>query len=338
MSREERKQFTDAVNSLKRNKDEILSYDRFVYDHREAYRTPCPWPEMGEEPDMYYRNGDQKGPAFLPWHRQQLMLLEKALQEVSGDETMAIPYWNYMVDSFKVEPVATPLWSADEGIGGDGRPEDGVVTDGPFAWWPLKYADLGEPYLERSLGRVLSHPANAEDFVLAFEETRYDEPPYSAESKHGFRNFIEGFHKFANAEHAKGTAPSGEGGSVAGKIQLHAAAHAFVGRSMINSTSPNDPAFFMLHAFTDALWESWQVAQLRRFPDTTVFDHFEPHVDGPIHHTLHEEMVQLDGVTPADVLDFERLPYSYDTLPVPSDIYADLLAANATRTRAQGGI
>ena len=30
-------------------------------------------------------------------------------------------------------------------------------------------------------------------------------------------------------------------------LSLHAAAHAFVGRSMINSTSPNDPVFFMLH-------------------------------------------------------------------------------------------
>ena len=343
LSGAERKQFTDAVNTLKLNKADgtmpARSYDSLVYDHREAYRTPCPWPEMGEEPDMYYRNGDQKGPAFLPWHRQQLMLLEKALQEVSGDDTLAVPYWNYMVDSFKAEPAATPLWSADRGIGGDGRAEDGVVADGPFSFWPLKYADLGETYLERSLGRVFSHPGDAADFLPAFEETRYDEPPYSAESKGGFRNYIEGFHKFAHSEHVKGQVPGGEGAGGL-PIQLHAAAHAFVGRSMINSTSPNDPAFFMLHAFTDALWESWQVAQLRRFPDTTVYDHFEPHGagEGPVHHTLHEEMVQLDGVTPADVLEFERLPYSYDKLPVPAGIYTELLAANATRTRAQGGL
>ena len=171
----------------------------------------------------------------------------------------------------------------------------------------------------------------------AFEETRYDEPPYSAESKNGFRNFVEGFHKFANEEHTKGTAPSGEGGGGGSNspppIQLHAAAHAFVGRSMINSTSPNDPVFYMLHSFTDALWESWQVKQLERFPGTTVYDHFEPHHDGPIHHSLHADMVQLDGVKPADVLDFGRLPYQYDKLPVPKEIYAALLAQNATRTR-----
>ena len=287
MSQPERTAFTDAVNALKLNKAQQMparSYDSLVLDHREAYRTPCPWPENGEEPDMYYRNGDQKGPAFLPWHRQQLILLEQALQEVSGDATMGVPYWNYMVDSFKVEPASTPLWTADAGIGGTGRAEDDVVADGPFAFWPLKYADLGETYLERSLGRVFSHPGDAADFLPAFEETRYDEPPYSAESKHGFRNFVEGFHKFANSEHAKDTAPGGEG-AAGPNVQLHAAAHAFVGRSMINSTSPNDPVFYLLHSFTDALWESWQVKQLERFPGTSVYDHFEPHHDGPIHHS-----------------------------------------------------
>jgi tyrosinase len=112
MTQPERTAFTDAVNAIKLNKAEMpaRSYDSLVLDHREAYRTPCPWVENGEDPegDMYYRNGDQKGPAFLPWHRQQLMLLEKALQEVSGDATMGVPYWNYMVDSFKVEPASTP--------------------------------------------------------------------------------------------------------------------------------------------------------------------------------------------------------------------------------------
>eukprot|EP01050_Picozoa_sp_SAG11_P053701 SAG11_NODE_31867_length_288_cov_1.084656_1_plen_93_part_01 len=86
-------------------------------------------------------------------HRQQLIIYEQALQKVSGDTSMGIPYWNYMVDAFKAEPTATELWTADRGIGGDGRAEDGVVVDGPFAKWPLKYSDLGEQYLERTLGR-----------------------------------------------------------------------------------------------------------------------------------------------------------------------------------------
>ena len=334
MSMAQRKQFTDAVNALKMNKGAIddepaPSYDDLVLQHREAYRTPCPWVEHGEEPNIYHRNGDQKGPAFLPWHRQQLMVLEKALQQVSGDPSLGVPYWNWLKDSSKSDPAEAPLWSADEGIGGTGRSSDFVVADGPFAHWPLKYADLGEEYLERNLGGALAKPGNAADFAAAFAETTYDEPPYSADSKRGIRNYLEGFHGFAN-DKRRGDAPPAEGAGGVHKIQLHAAAHAFVGKSMINSTSPNDPAFFMVHAFTDALWESWQAAQLRRFPDTTVYDHFEPHSGGPPHHNLHDEMVELGGVTAHDVLDYQQLPYRYDELPVPSK----LLPAQANATRS----
>jgi tyrosinase len=244
MSRAERKAFTDAVNALKLNKREMPatpSYDDLVLQHREAYRTPTPWVEAGEEPNIYYRNGDQKGPVFLPWHRQQLMVYEAALQAVSGDPTMGIPYWNYMVDASTPEPTSTALWTADDGIGGDGRPEDNVVADGPFAMWPLKYADLGEEYLERRLGALFSHPGDAADFVSAFDETTYDEAPWSGSSKSGFRNFVEGFHAIANSQ-SKVPYPGGEGSGCTDEeecgptIQLHAAAHAFVGASMINST------------------------------------------------------------------------------------------------------
>lgn len=348
MTQGEREKFTSAVNTLKMNKEQMpgLSYDDLVLQHREAYRTPAPWaenPAGPEEPDIYYRNGDQKGPAFLPWHRQQLIVYEEALQKVSGDPNMGIPYWNYMVDAFKSEPASTELWTADKGIGGNGRAEDRVVADGPFALWPLRYADLGETYLERNLGGLFSHPGDAADFVECFEETVYDEPPYSGSSKKGFRNFVEGFHGIANSK-AKVAYPAGEGGGCTDEeecgptIQLHAAAHAFIGASMINSTSPNDPAFFMLHAFTDALWESWQVEQLKRFPGTTHDDHFQPHHGGPLHHNLHDAMVKLDGVSARDVLDFNQLGYVYDELPVPAKILRELLAVNATRTRAQGSI
>jgi tyrosinase len=101
MTQGERHKFTEAVNALKLNKQAqtptTIAYDDLVLQHREAYRTPCPWAEnpLGpEEPDMYYRNGDQKGPAFLPWHRQQLVVYEAALQRVSGDPTLGVPYWN----------------------------------------------------------------------------------------------------------------------------------------------------------------------------------------------------------------------------------------------------
>ena len=111
-----------------------------------------------------------------------------------------------MVDAFKRDSVHTPMWSA-AGIGSSGRSskkggDDYKVTDGPFADWPLKYADMGEKFLERDVGALFPHPGDASDFLVAFDQTRYDAPPYSAQSKTGFRNFIEGFGKAAGSQAA----------------------------------------------------------------------------------------------------------------------------------------
>jgi tyrosinase len=318
LSNLEKTRFTNAVNELKKTGE----YDEFVNLHKAAYHKPSPWAGH-DDADYHVRNGDQKGPAFLPWHRQQLNLYEAALQRVSNDTTLALPYWNYMKDSMKKNPAKTALWSA-QGIGSNGRAEDHKVVDGPFANWPLKYADLGEPTLERNVGHNFPTPGVAEDFLVAFDQTNYDSPPYTAQSKTGFRNFIEGFGKAAVSGQTIPPSSDGAGDMKHGlqHLSLHAAAHAFVGRSMINSTSPNDPAFYMLHAFTDALWMSWQVKQLAKFPRTNVYDHFEPHADGPLNHALHDEMAEMDGVTPYDMIDFNLMDYEYDELPVPSKIMA----------------
>jgi len=304
MTQNERDHFTSAVNKLKQSG----GYDELVRLHREAYHTPCPWRD--EPTDRLYRNGDQKGPAFLPWHRVQLMMYEKALQEVSGDSSLAIPYWDFVTDSSLEHPASADMWSAAHGIGGTGR-EDGVVVDGPFAYWPTKYADMGEKYLSRTLGYRVSKPSIPTDFLAAFEHDVYDVAPFSLESTVGFRNWIEGFYSPRGPGQG-----AGEGG---GKhVTMHAQAHAWIGGSMINSTSPNEPAFYMVHAFTDAMWWAWQAKQQSLHPETQPFDHYEPKVDGPKYHNLHDELVSLKGAKASDVVDYTKLPYSYDTLPIPA--------------------
>mmetsp|Transcript_21596 Transcript_21596/g.24015 ORF Transcript_21596/g.24015 Transcript_21596/m.24015 type:complete len:341 (-) Transcript_21596:107-1129(-) len=303
MSQKERDHFTSAVNKLK----ESGKYDELVRIHSEAYRTPSPWRD--EVPNHLYRNGDQKGPAFLPWHRVQLMMYEEALQKVSGDNTLAVPYWDYISDSAMSDPKDSLMWSAAHGIGGTGR-EDGVVVDGPFAYWPTKYTDLGEKYLSRTLGLHRDAPSLVSDFLAAYEHDIYDVEPWSGSSKVGFRNWIEGFYSSRGAG-------QGAGEGLGNGLSLHAQAHAWIGFSMINSTSPNDPAFYMVHAFTDAMWWSWQAKQQAAHPETTPFDHFEPKTGGPINHNMHDRMVSLNGATAADVIDYAKLPYQYDTLPVP---------------------
>jgi tyrosinase len=86
LSPAEKETFTSAVNKLK----ESGKYDEMVKLHSQAYHMPSPW-NGHDDANILVRNGDQKGPAFLPWHRQQLILYEEALQRVSGDYTLAVP-------------------------------------------------------------------------------------------------------------------------------------------------------------------------------------------------------------------------------------------------------
>jgi tyrosinase len=40
------------------------------------------------------RNAAHSGPAFLPWHRYMMIVLEKQLQRVLEDSNFGLPYWS----------------------------------------------------------------------------------------------------------------------------------------------------------------------------------------------------------------------------------------------------
>ncbi len=76
------------------------------------------------------RNAAHSGPAFLPWHRWMLILLENHLQRVLNDSNFGLPYWNWAIDGDlpQSQQPLSPLWSNDC-MGGSGSP----VNNGPFA-------------------------------------------------------------------------------------------------------------------------------------------------------------------------------------------------------------
>ena len=303
LSQAEKDTFATGLNIMKAQG----VYDELVRLHLEAYLTPCPWGE--EDPDTLYRNGDQKGPAFLPWHREQLLQFERELQKAVNDDSFGIPYWNFMNDATSLNPKENPMWTP-EGVGGDGVATAGgrpVVIDGPFAYWPIKYSQSDEKFLERTLGKIVEHPANAGDMLAAFNQTEYDSEPYSARSKTGFRNWVEGFYS-----------TRGQQGREPGDLMtsMHAQAHGFIGASMLTGTSPNDPAFFLVHSFTDGLWYQWQNMMIQNNPGSTFSDHYQPHANGPIGHNIDDALVSLGGKTARDVLDTTKLPYAYAGLPL----------------------
>ncbi|MEU1279719.1 tyrosinase family protein [Streptomyces sp. NPDC005805] len=264
LTADEKRRFVAALLELKRSG----RYDAFVTTHNGFI--------MGDT-DQGPRVG-HRSPSFLPWHRRFLIEFEQALQSV--DSTVALPYWDWTAD----RTAASSLWAPDF-LGGTGRARDGQVTEGSFGAasgrWPITVRVDGRDFLRRTLGAGGAQlPTRAEvDSVLAMPV--YDAAPWNSASD-GFRNHLEGWRG----------------------VNLHNRVHVWVGGQMGTGVSPNDPVFWMHHAFIDKLWADWQA----RHPASR----YLPATRTPNVVSLNDTMRPWNDVTPADMLDHTR-HYTYDT-------------------------
>jgi tyrosinase len=257
----EKSRFVAAVLALKANG----TYDQYVDDHRN------------------YMSSAHRGPAFLPWHREFLRRFELDLQAINS--LVTLPYWDWTVDN---SPTSS-LW-ADDFMGGNGRPTDGHVMSGPFAFstgnWTLA---VDGPALRRRFAVSIPTLPTPSDVTNALATVPYDLSPYNdSPSLAGFRNTVEGWRNGP---------------------QLHNRVHVWVGGSMLPASSPNDPVFFLNHCFEDKLWADWQ----RMHPTES----YLPVSGGPTGHNLTDAMEPWASrgsiVTPASMLDHHALGYAYDT-------------------------
>ncbi|MCX5610581.1 tyrosinase family protein [Streptomyces sp. NBC_00047] len=221
----QKKRFTAAVLELKRNG----VYDTFVRTHGK-YFVP--------DRDRKLRVGHMS-PSFFPWHRYYLLAFEKELQAV--DPGVSIPYWDWTTDN---SPVSS-LW-ADDFLGGTGRASDRQVMTGPFAHdkgnWTVTVGISEARFLTRNLGRPqnpIALPTPAE-LQWAIDDPVYDISPWNS-AVDGFRNKLEGW-----------AAPKSE------RWRNHNKVHQWIGGHMTGGTAPNDPAFWLHHAFVDLVWDRWQ--------------------------------------------------------------------------------
>ncbi|MFF6913002.1 tyrosinase family protein [Streptomyces sp. NPDC012466] len=227
LTRGEKRRFVKAMLEVKRRGE----YDEFVRTHIEYYTSD------GEDG----LRTAHMAPSFLPWHRQFLLDLEKALRRV--DSSVSVPYWDWTRDR---TTTSTP-WTADL-LGGTGRRSDRRVMTGPFAYaegnWTIKEGVTDEEFLTRDLGRPrdpIELPTRAE-LERALKDPVYDASPWDSTVAKGFRNKLEGW---------------GRGrGSVS--WQNHNRVHRWVGGAMVGGASVNDPVFWMHHAFVDLVWSRWQ--------------------------------------------------------------------------------
>lgn len=182
-----------------------------------------------------------RGPAFYPWHREMLRHFELDLQKI--DPSVTLPYWDWTVDQSN-----TALPWTDDFMGAMHNGTDEVTT-GPFnsGVWVKKVMEPGDndPKLRRALGRpalgALASVLPTHDQVYgvsgALTETPYDSPAWNDGTSPSFRDRAEGWH---------------------GAGSIHNRVHLWVGGSMLPSTSPNDPIFFLHHCNVDRLLSQWQ--------------------------------------------------------------------------------
>ncbi|WP_330328363.1 tyrosinase family protein [Streptomyces sp. NBC_00536] len=260
----EKRAFTNALLELKRNG----TYDRFVSAHN-AF--------LMNDSDFGKRVG-HRSPSFLPWHRRFLLDFEAELQRV--DPKVSIPYWDWTVD----RTPGSSLWAADF-LGGTARARDGQVLDGPFAYaggkWAITVGVDRRTYLRRALGAGGTQLPTKAEVNAVLNMAEYDTAPWNSASN-GFRNNLEGWR-----------------GS-----NLHNRVHVWVGGQMASAASPNEPVFWLHHAFIDMLWAEWQ----NRHPKST----YLPATPTPDVVDLHGTMRPWNNVTPADMLDHRKF-YTFDT-------------------------
>ena len=337
LSASERQAFVSALKALKVapsrcNPPTAGRYDDYVYVHMQAMLTL-----QLIDRSKPVRNGNWTGantmrmpmwahrcPAFLPWHRELLHQFESDLQAVSNNASLGLPYWDWTTAQ---SPTDVP-WSADF-LGGDGG--DGPVTTGPFAGkqnWELTLSEDQVDHLVRGFGRDtqngprLPTPAELEAAIAIAD---YDQSPWSDQPNEAtFRNRLEGWSVPPNSDLAVG---------------LHNLVHLWVGGTqgtMLPSTSPNDPAFFLHHCNIDRQWTVWQ----RRNPNIAFYAPPQTLPNDP-GQSLDEPMVFFDPSltstppwsdpppTPRAMINHQALGYSYDDDAAVHDVTQGIAAAAA---------
>ncbi|MEW9613255.1 tyrosinase family protein [Shinella sp. S4-D37] len=210
------------------------------------------------------------GSDLLTWHRAFLREFETAMTTVMG-KPMAIPYWDW------TDPESLKTVFAEDFMGPEGDPDQNDhVMSGPFRHgkWRLnvKGFESTNPgrfdYLVRAIGSIegMALPVG-EEVQQALARPQYDAAPWgvTADNDVSFRSFVDGM------LNASGLACDGGAVTMVGTTAtlLHGTVHMWVGGTTREGhpgsladtlTSPNDPVFWLHHANTDRIAETWWAA------------------------------------------------------------------------------
>jgi len=230
---EDQQKFLQAVIALKSHdgNNGVPSYDTFVKVH-DVNTFDAHF--IGQGPIDEYSQ-------FLTWHRWFLYRFESALQSISGDCTIALPFWEYETNARNIEDSAVfgkdSFGTVDGVVGTEGPETKYFVTEGIAActnpWWKSTVATGS--CLERTFGRGQNFNAKLiKDQLVRFT------------SQAGLLNIITSFEVFRDFHLPLEGTP-------------HTVPHEWVGGNVANIfISPDDPLFYMLHGNVDRIWSLWE--------------------------------------------------------------------------------
>uniref|UniRef100_A0A914V334 ShKT domain-containing protein n=1 Tax=Plectus sambesii TaxID=2011161 RepID=A0A914V334_9BILA len=209
--------------------------------------------------------GAHSGPAFLPWHREFTKRLEIALRMI--DPEVALPYWDSVLDRNLPDARDSVLWTSEFFGESDSA---GNVINGPYANWRTLE---GRSTIQRHLARQGS--LLTEDQLNTF----YQKSNIASVLAHTTPAPNCPFRlDFTALEY------------------VHGNVHFWVGGDMLEqSTSANDPTFYLHHSFVDLIWEQWRQQRQSRWERENDFPE-DIAVCSNEQHFRDSEMRPFDGI------------------------------------------
>lgn len=196
---------------------------------------------------------------FLPWHREYVRRFELALQSVVPGVT--IPYWPWpmtpepsvLFSNARMHRIFSSS-SVQQDVGGFFA-SAGPAT--PPAWWPAGFRWRIQPALQVGGAPVLRRGSPADT---------WPPPAASVTAVENFDSSAPGMNTYWAFWNRLEAGP-----------RMHNTGHNIVGGYMANPVfSPNDPLFWLHHAFIDRVWSRWQANRLAGQSGSTLTSHYPP--------------------------------------------------------------
>lgn len=226
---------------------------------------------------------------FLPWHRWYLYFHERILAKLIGDDSFALPFWN---------------WDAPAGM-----------------TFPPIYANTKSPLYDELRNSAHMPPTVVDlNYNGTDDTTITDKEVIASNLNLMYRQIVSGA-KTAKLFHGQPYRYGDEADPGAGTLENspHGPVHLWTG----SATEPNredmgnfysagrDPIFFAHHANIDRLWTIWRSLGGKR---RTEFDD-KDYLDAKF--LFYDENARLVKVSVADALDPEKLMFSYQQVDIP---------------------